>query len=266
MFEILDLVIFLSSYFSDEDKDNFFNVNKLLRKYKSFALNVYGYTTIISYSKLMTLPKEQRLWYTRVKLDVHKLNDDCELHDNLVYIRMEPYFDKDHILKLPCKLKTLILGTWFNRPLSVASKLSPLSLTTNDDDKPVILPEELEELELGVLFNKCLCLPPCLKKLTFGVAFNQPLNLPNSLTYLNLSPNFNLPLELPPKLEVLILGFEFNQRLNFPDSLKYLAYNRGVYNNPVNVPILCTVQKCMFGDKVIIPGSCSKPFRYGHFL
>lgn len=134
-----------------------------------------------------------------------------------------------------------------------------------EDEQEIGLPEGIEELNLGYVFNKPIDnLPSTIKKIKFGKdfnqlidklpqnvqkikfeykgVFNQPIdNLPSNLEFLELSTSFNHPLQkLPNSLKYLRIGREFDQELdNLPDSIEKLvlpnSYLREIKKFPMNL-------------------------------
>ena len=108
------------------------------------------------------------------------------------------------------------------------------------------LPNTLTHLTIKEMskFNNIIVLPPNLKYLKLGIAFNQPINnIPPSLEFLSVSSNFNHPLVfLPPSLKTLEIKntrYEFDL-LNLPDSLEILKIPQN-YQGNINLPVNCVI-------------------------
>ncbi len=164
-----------------------------------------------------------------------------------------------HDVTWPIELHTLVItGIMADRvsETSFPDSLRRLTLRFNSVQKldTLRLPQQLEYLELGGLFDNQLPLfpnslqhmrlnststyyrfthfPDSLRTLEFGDSFNQDLSdvqLPSALRVLIFGREFNQPVDeikLPPHLEILKFGADFNQPMDhvkLPDSLCLIA-------------------------------------------
>lgn len=132
---------------------------------------------------------------------------------------------KNVILDLPNSLKKLKITGYIELPV-LPTYLKNLELVCFNDSIEGILPEGLEELTLGELFNQPICnkfksfLPQNLKKLTIGnnhsnsINFNHEINyLPDSLEELSI---YSLEINKICKLPKGLKKFKFHNSFNFP--------------------------------------------------
>lgn len=100
--------------------------------------------------------------------------------------------------------------------------------------------KDFKKICLDDRFNYSLdFLPDTIEELFIGVYFNKPLNnLPKNLKKLEFeySSIFDHPIDnLPIGLETLVLSGEFNQEINFlPSGLKELIFKNGYFNQEIN--------------------------------
>lgn len=171
---------------------------------------------------------------------------------------------KQKISKFPPNLIELETGDCFNQDIGEE------------------LPETLEKLTLGFLFNsKIHKYPPHLKLIAFGAKFNQPIddlppyleklylcgdfcqridNLPDSLKFISMvsqySCKFNLEIKsLPQSLEELYLPSYFNQSVDFlPPRLKILFlsknFNKSLFNLPDGLIKLALPKGGFFNESI----------------
>ncbi|KAN0023311.1 hypothetical protein ACTFIU_011481 [Dictyostelium citrinum] len=133
---------------------------------------------------------------------------------------------------IPNSVEEIELGNKFNKPLVINSFSSSLT-----------------SIIFGDSFDQCLrvgCLPNSCTSLTLGLCFNQriePNQLPQGLKILKLSYRFDYQLEvgsLPQSLEYLQFGYLFNQTIGhnvLPKSLKSLVLGWN-FNKPIEVGVL----------------------------
>jgi hypothetical protein len=182
-------------------------------------------------------------------------NKPIELPDNLEVFESLSYFDYNHPIILPKKLKRLKISNKFNQLLDLPNTLEefyldcfkyncslqlPESLKifyicATLTDPNIILPSNLKHLILIGNFNHPIVLPKYLEKLEIYNDFNHPIELPDLLKHLSLGGCFNKQIALPNSLESFRTTGNFNHPVIFPNSLKTI-FIRGCFDQQINIP------------------------------
>lgn len=118
----------------------------------------------------------------------HKI-EACYI-ENLKVLHLGNSFNKNIFFSSLEKLEELRLGDSFNMGLELPNSLKKLYIGFDFDQELLFLPDSLEELVIGNMFNSNIILPANIKKVIFGNRFNKKLTIPLSLTYLKVGRAF----------------------------------------------------------------------------
>lgn len=145
-----------------------------------------------------------------------KYNYPIILFPNVVYLEFGRYFNK-YLGLLNKNLTTLITGYCFNQIVDLCKGL---------------LPAKMKRLVLGHIYNKPLKLSKNMVHLSIGDVFNHPIKLTKFMKQFKTIGDFNKPLKLSKNQFVFMAGYAFNQTIDLPKCLKHLSLGTK-FNRPI---------------------------------
>ncbi|GAM27688.1 hypothetical protein SAMD00019534_108640 [Acytostelium subglobosum LB1] len=257
---------------------------------KSSIPKTVTYVVVSEYSQKCIRENSFRSSVTSIRFngDFHLGDDTDVLPPKLQILDVAGTMTIRHRMLPPTLTSLKMTGTQNNMPIKVGTfpeGLLELSFSISEL-KPGLLPESLQSLTFGSLFNQEIApglLPPSLTLLSLGSMFNQEIAvgvLPASLTSLSFGALFNKPLinqegvsilpqhltslsfvsynhplpALPASMTNLDLGNKFKHPMEVPQSLTSLALGPVMYDHALILPTSLTSLKFTqeFNKKVTI--------------